>query len=81
MFNILYQFIYFKEGEVMERSKKRKISLKRAEELKEFVRDYIEARKEIPKGTELQEQFDETKNEFSRCLTQRRKVERLELAE
>jgi lysine 2,3-aminomutase len=61
MFNILYHFTYFKKGEAMERSKKRKISLERAEELKEFVRDYIEARKEIPKGMELQEQFDETK--------------------
>lgn len=45
----------------MEKSKKREISLKRAEELKEFVRDYIEVRKEIPKGMEMQEQFDETK--------------------
>ena len=45
----------------MDKSNKRKISLLRAEELKKNISDYVEIKENIPKGMELQYEYDKLK--------------------
>lgn len=46
----------------MEKNKKRQISIQRASELKSKIEDFLEARKIIPKGMEIDNQLVERKN-------------------
>ncbi|MCM8900265.1 hypothetical protein KVG29_03365 [Caldicoprobacter algeriensis] len=45
----------------MQKADRREIAIKRAQELKERIKDYIEAKAKIPKGLEMQSQFEENK--------------------
>lgn len=50
------------------KSRKRQISLKRAEDLKARIQDYLDVKDSIPKGLELQEQYENMKKRVLEVL-------------
>ncbi|MEY8353117.1 glutamate 2,3-aminomutase [Lachnospiraceae bacterium 54-53] len=48
----------------MDKSRKRQVSLERAEELKGRIEDFLEARKRIPRGMDMGETFEKRKNKI-----------------
>ncbi|SFQ22453.1 glutamate 2,3-aminomutase [Caldicoprobacter faecalis] len=52
----------------MQKADRREIALKRAQELKGKIRDYIEAKAKIPKGLEMQSRFEENKRKLLKIL-------------
>lgn len=52
----------------MQNKSKREVSLERAQVLKEHASEYIEARKKIPKGLEIQERYNESKKKIMDML-------------
>ncbi|ADL04844.1 glutamate 2,3-aminomutase [Lacrimispora saccharolytica] len=52
----------------MEEGRKRQVSKERAEELKGRIEDFLEARKRIPKGMDMEEEFVKRKNKILKVL-------------
>ncbi len=52
----------------MGKSKKQQVSIKRAEELKGRIEDFLEARERIPKGMDLEEEFIKRKSKILEVL-------------
>ncbi len=52
----------------MGKSKKQQVSIERAEELKGRIEDFLEARKRIPKGMDLEEEFIKRKTRILKVL-------------
>ncbi|HBE85079.1 MAG TPA: lysine 2,3-aminomutase, partial [Lachnoclostridium sp.] len=52
----------------MGKSKKQQVSIERAEELKGRIEDFLEARKRIPKGMDLEEEFMKRKTRILEVL-------------